>query len=419
MIASLFAGISGLNANATAMTVIGDNIANVNTTAFKSNRSSFANVLSGSLGGGENNGVGRGVQFWGAQPTWSQGSLENTTSPTDLAINGKGFFIVTDPSGGAFYTRAGQFNLNEEGNMVNPDNLRLQGYRIDPLTGGRGTLADISIPGERISEPQASTRFQFDVNLDAGAADLDTYSTSQTVYDTLGNAIPMTVTFTKLAEDAVGPPIVLPQTWQVSGTIPDEFATSTTVTFPDGDLVRFDTDGSLLVPATDLRLGMALSSTGVTQYLNWDLVDDNFNEFGDMTNYAGPSTTTFQYQDGFGSGVLRGISVGEDGIITASYSNGQMTPTFQIALADFPSYEGLSKQGRNLYSESTTSGQPMPGVPGDGRRGSISAMAIEMSNVDLAQEFVKMITTQRAFQANSRVITSSDEILQELINIKR
>ena len=127
MIGSLFAGISGLNANATAMTVIGDNIANVNTAAFKSNRSSFANVLSKSLGGSIGSGIGRGVEFWGVSPLWTQGSLENTSSATDLSINGKGFFIVQDSSGTPFYTRAGQFFLNEDGDMVNPDGMIVQG----------------------------------------------------------------------------------------------------------------------------------------------------------------------------------------------------------------------------------------------------------------------------------------------------
>ena len=164
MIGSLFAGISGLNANATAMTVIGDNIANVNTTAFKANRSSFANVLSQSLGGSTGSDIGRGVEFWGASPLWTQGSLENTGSATDLAINGNGFFIVNDPSGASFYTRAGQFYLNEVGNMVNPDDLIVQGYEID-ANGNLGNLADISIPGERISPPSPTSTFTFDIGL--------------------------------------------------------------------------------------------------------------------------------------------------------------------------------------------------------------------------------------------------------------
>ena len=407
MIGSLFAGISGLNANATAMTVIGDNIANVNTTAFKANRSSFANVLSQSLGGSTGNDIGRGVEFWGTSPLWTQGSLENTGSATDLAINGNGFFIVNDPSGASFYTRAGQFYLNEVGNMVNPDDLIVQGYEID-ANGNLGNLADISIPGERISPPSPTSTFTFDINLDAGAASGATYSTSQSVYDSLGNAIPLTLTFTKQAAL---------QTWVVSASVP---APNGPVGFTPaaGTTFSFDSSGNLTAPASDLTLDVTMNNGADNLSLVWDMVDAS-GPLGDVTGYSVPSNTTFQYQDGYASGVLRGISVDESGIVTAAYSNGQLTPVFQIAMADFPSYEGLTKLGKNLYAESLNSGQPLSGIAGDGRLGSISPMAIEMSNVDLAQEFVKMITTQRAFQANSRVITTSDEILAELINLKR
>jgi flagellar hook protein FlgE len=405
MIGSLFAGISGLNANATAMTVIGDNIANVNTTAFKSNRSSFANVLSQSLGGSTGNDIGRGVEFWGTSPLWNQGSLENTGSATDLAINGKGFFVVNDPSGSSFYTRAGLFTLNENGQMVNPDQLILQGYEID-TSGNLGNLTDISIPGDRVSPPSATQNFTFDINLDAGAAAGATYSTSQSVYDSLGNAIPLTLTFTKQAA---------PGTWVVAGTVP---APNGPVAFTGGTTFTFDPSGNLTLPAGDLTLNVTMANGASNMSLTWDLVDAS-GPLGDITGYSATSNTTFQYQDGYASGVLRSISVDESGIVAAAYSNGQLIPVYQVAMADFPAYEGLTKLGGNLYAESLNSGQPLPGVAGDGRLGSITPMAIEMSNVDLAQEFVKMITTQRAFQANSRVITTSDEILAELINLKR
>ena len=185
-----------------------------------------------------------------------------------------------------------------------------------------------------------------------------------------------------------------------------------------GTTFTFDTSGNLTAPASDLTVDITMSNGAANLSMVWDFVDAS-GPLGDVTGYASPSNTTFQTQDGYGSGVLRGISVDESGVVTAAYSNGQPTPVFQLAMADFPNYEGLAKMGKNLYSESINSGQPLPGVAGDGRLGSITPMAIEMSNVDLAQEFVKMITTQRAFQANSRVITTSDEILAELINIKR
>ena len=414
MIGSLFAGISGLNANSTAMTVIGDNIANVNTTAFKANRSSFANVLSQSLGGSIGGDIGRGVEFWGTSPLWTQGSLENTGSPTDLAISGKGFFIVQDDSGTNYFTRAGQFHLDEVGDMINPDGYLVQGYEID-ANGNLGNLISISIPGERISPPSATTELSFDINLDSRTPTNGTYSTSQSVFDTLGNAIPLTLNYTKTAN---------PGEWTVSGAIPATAGSGVafnTAAGPTGTItMTFDPNGNLSSPGGDQTLQLTLTN-GATNPLDitWDLFDAGGTNLGDITGYASPSATTFQFQDGYTSGVLRGISVDEDGVVTAAYSNGQLTPTFQIALADFPSYDGLAKLGKNLYSESLASGQPMPGVAGNGRLGSITPSAIEMSNIDLAQEFVKMITTQRAFQANSRVITTSDEILSELINIKR
>jgi len=410
MIASLYAGISGLSANATAMTVIGDNIANVNTTAFKSNRSHFANILSTSLGGeSATASVGRGVEFWGVNAQWTQGSIENSASATDLAINGKGFFMVQDTSGSNYYTRAGNFTFDKNGYLVNPDGLQLQGYAID-ATGNIGSIADIYIPGERISPPVATTECNFDINLNSAAVAGDTYTTAQTMYDSLGNAIPVTFTFTRQAAA---------QTWTLTGSIPSNAGTG--VSF-DGNAsmdVVFDASGLMTSPAADVTVDLALTNGASPLSAAWVMLDASGSSLGDITGYASESGTTFQYQDGYPAGSLRGISVDEAGVVTATYSNGEMTPMFQIALVDFPSYDGLTKMGRNLYAESIASGQALPGVAGTGRLGSVAPSSLEMSNVDLAEEFVKMITTQRAFQANSRVITSSDEILQELINIKR
>ena len=410
MIASLYAGISGLSAQATAMTVIGDNIANVNTTAFKSNSSHFANILSNSLGGDSaTSGVGRGVEFWGASAQWTQGSLENSANSTDLAINGKGFFMVEDVSGSRFYTRAGSFSFDKEGYLVNPDGLKLQGYQLD-RNGNIGSITDIYVPGERISPPSATTEFNFDINLSSAAVAGDTYTTSQTVYDSLGNAVPMTLTFTRQAAA---------RTWAVTGSIPTTAGTGVTFGGAASTNIVFDASGAMTAPAADVTVAMALTNGATTPLsLTWDFYNGAVSN-GDVTGFSSTSGTTFQYQDGYPAGSLRSIGVSEEGIVTATYSNGEMTPLFQVSLVDFPSYEGLTKMGRNLYAESLGSGQALPGVVGNGRLGSIAPSSLEMSNVDLAQEFVKMITTQRAFQANSRVITTSDEILQELINIKR
>ena len=418
MISSLFAGISGLNASSTAMTVIGDNIANVNTTAYKSNRSSFANILSQSLGVSTTDGVGRGVEFWGATPSWSQGSIENTSNATDMAVNGKGLFMLQDDAGSVFYSRAGEFTFDRNGDLVNPDGLYVQGYAVASVAANGtftlGGIQNINVPAETTSGPQATTITTLDINLDAGAAVTDTYSSTQTIYDSLGNGIPLTLTFTKTAANA----------WTASVSVP-----AGTVTTPATDIsitnanLTFDGSGNLnagadpTITLTNLVNGAADISGA--NAINWDLFDAAGVTNGDLTQYANPSVTNFNTQNGYSSGNLRGVSVDDRGVVTGTYSNGQLTPLYQVVLADFPSYFGLSKLGKNLYAESRASGQAMPGVPLNGAPGSISSSAIEMSNVDLAQEFVKMITTQRAFQANSRVITTSDEILQELISLKR
>jgi flagellar hook protein FlgE len=379
MIGSLFAGISGLSANSTAMTVIGDNIANVNTTAFKSNKSSFANVLSQSLGGSATGGIGRGVEFWGVSPSWSQGSIENTSNATDMAINGKGFFMVEDDSGSAFYTRAGEFSFNKDGYLVNPDGLYVQGYSVSSIaaddTVTLGPIENINVPGESTAPPQATTTSTLDINLDAGAVENDTYSSTQTIYDSLGNAIPLTLTFTRGA---------VANEWTASVSVPTGTVTDPTmdigITNPD---LTFDPNGNLnTIPANNPSITLTRLENGSADIaINWNLFDTAGVTNGDLTQYAAASTTNFNTQDGYAAGNLRGVSVDEKGFVTGVYSNGQLTPLYQVVLAEFPSYFGL--------------------------------------NVDLAQEFVKMITTQRAFQANSRVITTSDEILQELISLKR
>ncbi len=415
MIGSLFAGITGLNANATAMTVIGDNIANVNTTAFKSNRSAFANILSQSLQGSIGNDIGRGVRFWGTSPLWSQGSLETTTSPTDLAVNGKGFFIVNDGGGSTYYTRAGEFNFDRGGYLVNPDDLVVQGYQVTAVNADGtlqlGSIQDITVPGESTTPPSATDEFTIDLNLDAGAVNADSYSTSLSFYDSLGNPIDLTLLFTKTA---------VPGQWTVGASIPASAGTGATIDGGATMLMTFDANGEITAPAGDVIVSLALTNgADAPQAVTWDIVNDAGSSNGDITGYAATSAVSFQTQNGYPSGMLRNIAVDSDGVITGAYSNGRLMPLFQIALADFPSYWGLAKMGNSLYSESLASGQAMPGTPASGRLGNISSNSLEMSNVDLASEFVKMITTQRAFQANSRVITTSDEILAELINIKR
>jgi flagellar hook protein FlgE len=413
MIGSLFAGMVGLNVNSTSMTVLGDNIANVNTTAFKSNRSSFANILASSLAGSVSSDVGRGVQFQGTTPMWTQGTIENTNNPTDMAINGSGFFVVQDGGGANFYTRAGEFYFDRDGNLVNLGGLYVQGYEVTG-TNPDGTLVlgavtHINASAQGASPPVATDTLSIDVNLDSDTATLGTYATTTTVYDSLGNAIPLTMTFTKTGAN----------TWTATPSAPDTVALPADVTMTNGNLT-FDAFGNLNAGAgmPQITINNLISGANALT-IDWEIYDAILASNGSITQYSSPSTTTYQNQNGYPSGTLRTVDVNEFGVVTGSYSNGQLTPLFQLVMADFPSYYGLTKMGKNLYSESLESGPALFGTPQSGRLGSISTSAIEMSNVDLAAEFVKMITTQRAFQANSRVITTSDEILNELINLKR
>jgi flagellar hook protein FlgE len=407
MIGSLYAGISGLNANSWAMSVIGDNIANVNTTAFKSSRPSFANLLNQSLAGYTGNEVGKGVTVAGLDASWNQGSLETTGNATDLAINGKGFFIMSD-NGQELYTRAGAFHFDQDGNLVNNSGLVVQGW--DVSTGGiiGGATTDVTVPLGGTVPAQATQEFTANINLDATAVDGETFSTSFIVYDSLGNDIPMTVTFTKTAN---------PNEWSWAATVP---ASAGVMAGGDTGTLTFNPDGSLAAGGVDPSMSVNWSTGAASpQTISWDLYEDSTASNGSMTQHAVPSITSFTNQDGYLAGTLQSITINEEGTISGTYSNGQINNLYQIAIADFPSYAGLTKLGGNLYGASLDSGQVLRGVPGQGSMGGLSTNALEMSNVDLATEFVRLITTQRAFQANSRVITTSDEILNELINIKR
>ena len=410
MIGSLYSGISGLKANTSAMSVIGDNIANVDTTGFKSSRVSFANIFSASV---SQTGlqIGRGVTLNGVNPQWQPGSLENTNSATDLSINGAGLFMVDDPSSRiSYYSRAGMFDWDKDGNLVTPDGFIAQGYSIDPATGAIGGIGDITLPNGT-SAPNPTQNITFGMNLNSDAAVGDTFTSSITAFDSLGSEAVMDVNFTRTATG---------WDWDVAVSHDNPLAASAST----GSIV-FDASGNLdpaaSVPAnanpTIVLTGIDPATTPMT--MNWNYLDAAGASDGSITGYSSESSKTAQTQDGYPSGSLQSVSVDEDGYFTGIYSNGSMIPFAQLALADFASYSGLAKQGGNLYAESLASGQALIGPPNSAGMGSVAPSTLEMSNVDLGTEFVEMITTQRAFQANSKVITTSDEILAELLNIKR
>ena len=411
MLSSLYSGVTGLNAAGYSMSVVGNNIANSNTVGFKASYTSFADILSQSLGGAVGgNQVGRGVALSDIGTVFSQGSFENTTNGTDLAIEGAGFFIVADSSG-RYYTRAGNFIMDEEGYLVSPGGFKLQGYATDATGALITSVSDINVANVS-SAPKQTSGFSISANLDGSARLGDEYSTTITMYDSIGEAIPLSITFTKLGTG---------NAWTYTASIPPSMGTATgsgTIEFDaDGNVGTFDSSTTF----SDKSIFIDLPGTGGADFtVTWDVWDSaTSGPTTDLTGYAAASDTNALFQDGYSPGAIQTISVDQDGQIIGLFTNGQTRTLGQVLLADFVSPYGLTKMGRSLYAESANSGQPTVGSPNTGGRGRIASNSLEMSNVDMASEFVKMITTQRAYQANAKVITTSDELLSELMTIKR
>jgi flagellar hook protein FlgE len=371
-------------------------------------------MFSQSLGEATAKTAGSGVQVDSITENWTSGSFENTGNGTDLAISGKGLFVVVNDNGEQLYTRAGNFNFNSDGDLVNPDGLKVQAYQIND-GGGLGALGDINIAGDNTYRNLATTEMNIGLNLNASSDDGTTFQTTMTVNDSLGNNILLTLTFEKQSGS---------NSWAVNVSIPADNPTLQYANIDDdGDLdtdtiLSFDSSGQL-TNSNDPTITLILSNGAISpQTINLNLSEAGTSN-GNVTGYPSSTMMSSQSQNGYPAGILQSISVDELGFVTGSYSNGQRIDLYRIVLADFPSYQGLSKIGNNLYSASRASGQPSIAVVGEGRLGGLTSSALELSNVDLATEFVKMITTQRAYQANSRVISTSDELLAELINIKR
>jgi flagellar hook protein FlgE len=418
---SFSTALSGLNANATYLNVIGNNLANINTIGFKASSISFMDLVSQTLGGGGSNPVqvGLGVLTGSISPVFSQGSIDNTREATNMAIQGAGFFVVRGDDGSISYTRAGNFTFDATGTLVTPSGHFVQGYtEIDPLTGtiiNTGQPADIIIPPGLLRPPAATTSIQALTNLDAGALAGGTFTTSVQIYDSLGAAHVATITYTNTA----------PGAWNYDVTVPGEDVTGGTAGTPfslDTGTITFDSVGEL-----DLVNGAAPADVAITtptwtngaavSNWTWDIVDAAGQ--GYLTGFASPSTTNSISQNGAAAGIVASVNVIGDGTIVATVSSGQTIPVGQIALATFNNPKGLLKLGSNLYSETQQAGSPNVGVAGTGGRGTIIGSALEQSNVDVALEFTQMILAQRGYQANSKTITVSDELLVDTLNLKR
>ncbi len=431
---ALYSGVSGLNSNGQAMTVIGNNLANTNTVGFKGSRTIFADLLSSSINGsGGVSQVGRGVGMSTVDQIFSQGTFESTESGLDVAIEGEGFFVLKQPGDEtAYYSRAGAFRFDQDGFLVNPEGLRVQGKQFNPdgeLAAGDAT--DIVIPGTGLVQGQATNALTLTTNLDStepiinAAADpalfnianpaTYNYSSSVQVFDSLGNPHLITTYFIKTddnkwatawsTEDADGNILEGFFNQDDADPLASEFLTFS----PDGVLVDSlevpPVPKTLVIDAADIDWANGTTPTGITITF-------------DTTQFNSASVVISQNQNGFGAGNLTGVEIDPDGIVIASYSNGNQVKIAQLVLGKFVNPGGLSLAGSNLYRETTQSGPPRTGIPGP-ELGKIFTNSLEQSNVDLGAEFVRMITVQRGFQANSKIITTVDELLGELINLKR
>jgi flagellar hook protein FlgE len=416
-VGSFSAGLSGLNANATYLSVIGNNLANINTIGYKASAVSFADLVSQNVGGTSLNPmqVGLGVVTGSISPVFSQGAIENTREATNVAIQGDGFFVVRGEDGNA-YTRAGNFSFNDEGQLVTTDGWRVQGYtQVDPATGEvvtTGGLTDIVVPQGVLRAPVATTNIRAQINLDASAAvtGAPNYTASLQVYDSLGSEHVVTIDFQKTGPGAWTYTATVPQADVNGGTGVFQLATGT---------LTFDGNGKLTAPAADVVLtGPATWANGATgNNITWDITPPPSTEPA-LTSFAKDSQMAAPEQNGAPAGEATEIAVAPDGRILVKFG-GKEVPVGQIAMANFNNPKGMAKLGANRYGETQAAGLPNIGTAGTGGRGTLIGSAIEQSNVDIATEFTQMILAQRGYQANSRTITVSDEVLVETLQLKR
>jgi flagellar hook protein FlgE len=424
ILSSFNVGVSGLSAAGSSMSVIGDNIANSGTFGFKKSRAQFQDMLSKSLkgiDGGDQ--IGSGTKLAHVTPMFVQGSISRTENITDLAINGNGFFPVKSPSGRG-YSRDGSFHFDKEGNLVNSDEFPVMGFLADgdgKLTQKTGEirLGNTTIPASATSE------VNFMMNLDSreeikvfDPKDPDrtsSFNTSAVVYDNVGTERLLSVYFNKVADNQ----------WEyhamvdgadVNGGVPGEL-----VEQGNGRIV-FNNLGQLQEEIPGANSFNFNKGAAPNQQVNFNF-GQSITEGGNgrelSSQFGSQSTVARTTADGSNAATLASISFNDEGVLLAMYDNGEVRNIAQVAVAKFENNEGLFKTGKNLFKETRKSGQASLGKPGVDGRGEILSKSIELSNVDIADEFINLMNAQRNFQANTRTITTADAMLQEILNIKR
>ena len=438
---ALYTGVTGLSVMSDGMSVVANNIANANAKGFKKDRAEFEDMLSSDLSTGSGGGqVGRGARMRAVRTIHTQGGIAVTDNLTDLAIQGQGFFVLNNPntevqeSAGKFYTRVGSFVFDKDGYLADPSGGHVMGYMSTKAGNLSSRLQDIRIETNSIP-PKKTDVVNMDVNLDArmkpieGDFDINdpertsNFNNTINVFDSHGRSHPMTVFYKRMASEEGQGPI-----WKFFSTVdgkdvtnPDEssdykLAASGTVHFTSkGLLDKKEYDD---IPGVNFADG-AEPDQKIKIDFGKSITDDKGTGLGASRSISAKSVTNYHAQDGYEAGNIKSLRIELDGSIRGIYTNGVQRQLGAVALASFENQDGMLKAGRNLFYATLDSGPPKIGLAQSGTRGAVYASSLEESNVDLAQEFVNMIMTQRGFQANSRSITTTDSMIEEVVNLKR
>jgi flagellar hook protein FlgE len=430
--------LSGLTAESTALSAIANNLSNQNTTGYKDTSVLFSDLFYqnlGTTGSGDPIQVGAGVEIGSMPSLFTQGSISATGVPTDVAIQGSGFFAVQNANGTIDYTRAGDFSVDSNNFLVTSDGQQVLGYpAVNGVINTGAGIAPLQLGAGTISPPTATANVQLTLNLDASSPAGTTFSTPITIYDSLGAAHTLTATFTSAGPSAATGPDQGDSTWTYSLSVPSTDLNPTVVggvSTPQTGIVStgtltFNGDGVLVADGGTAAAPTLGNITGIpitgfadgaeNMSFNWNVLNGTSPV---ITQVAATSSTTSAGQDGSSSGSLVNFAIGSDGTITGSFSNGETEALGQLALANFANVNGLQLNGSTDFTPTLASGPAVVGIPGSGELGTLSGGSLELSNVDIATEFANLIVAQRGFEADAKAVTTFDQILQDTIALKQ
>ncbi len=423
--ASFSIPLTGLEADSTALNTIANDLSNMNTTGFKSASTNFADLFYqqiGTTGNGDPIQVGAGVQVASNEIDFTQGSINSTGNDTDVALNGNGFFVASNGGGGYEYTRAGDFTMNSDGALVTSNGLSVMGYpAVDGVVNTNAPLTAISIPVGEVQEPQATTTMNMTANLDADSATGTQFPGQVTVYDSLGEPHVATVTYEQTAANTWSYSVALPAgdftsgvSTPVTGTMQFDANGNLTTVTPTGGAA--ETVGTAVGDVSSIALafnGLADGANGLN--MQWNLLGSGGTPTISQVDTASAVSATTQ--NGYASGQYQSFTIGSDGAVTVTYSNGQQQNVGQLALANVANVQGLSLQGDGDYATTLASGAAVTGPSGTSGLATMQDGALEASNVNISSEFSDLIVAQRAFEANAKSVTTFDQVDQDTINM--